>query len=221
DPYVYITYILRNLWKADFYLWTIIGFFIPLLLSFILGRVFCSWICPYNFVYELLSNIIDTLRKKRDFIFYVPKKRKKIIYLIFIIILGVFFPFLTYVIVLPGLFSLLLHQITLHLFYIVFLGFFWISVIFIFDYFFKKRIWCKFLCPTGIILGILRSKRGLRVIKNENGECKECALCSFECPLGLTPHKGDHGEECYNCGKCVDVCRSLRKKDQPLRFKFL
>lgn len=221
DPYVYITYILRNFLKADFYFWTLLGFSIPLLISFILGRVFCSWMCPYNFFYEILDALIIKIKKQVFFISFNTSFKIKLLYLVLITFLGTIIPSLTYLITLPGLFTLLLHQITLHFYNIIFFGLLWLTMIFIFDYFFQKRIWCKFLCPTGILLSLVRYKKALRVVKREDLLCKKCALCSFECPLGLTPHKGDHLMECYNCGKCVEVCKELRKQNQPLQFKFL
>ncbi len=221
DPYVYITYIIRNFANIDFYIWSFIGFMIPLFVGVLMGRVFCSWICPYNFFYECIVSFIEKIKKQRKFLFFSTSDKTRIVYLLVIIIIGTIFPVLTYLLILPGLFSLLMHQIILYFFTIVIFGVLWILFIFTFDYFWKKRIWCKCLCPTGVILSLIRFKRGLRIIKMENGLCKGCALCSFECPLGLTPHKGDHYAECYNCGKCVDICKSLRKGNQPLKFKFL
>ncbi|MFN3504807.1 MAG: 4Fe-4S binding protein [Caldimicrobium sp.] len=220
DPYVYIAYFLRNFFKIDINWRLIIGFLIPLSISFLFGRVFCSWICPYNFFYEIMAKALQELIQLKNS-FYKPIKKYKILYLCIALFLGTFVPFITYYLILPGLFSLLLHQLTLHHFKLVILGMTWIFLLFLLDFFYKKRIWCKFICPTGIILSFVRWQKGLRVIKSQDKECKQCALCSVNCPLGLNPHLNDHWEDCYNCGKCIDICEKIKGKDKPLRFKIL
>ena len=57
DPYIFLTYFIRNLSVSSIYMETLIGFIIPLLIVFFLGRVFCSWVYPYNFLYELAEKI--------------------------------------------------------------------------------------------------------------------------------------------------------------------
>lgn len=221
DPYIYLTYLFRNLFKPDFYIFTIMGFFIPILIAFFLGRVFCSWVCPYNFLYEILEYLKTLFLKRKPLFYFMTSSRNKKIWLIIALFLGTFISPLPYYLLMPGLLSVLLHQLILHLYSLILFSTLLIIIILVIDLFFKKRIWCNFICPTGIILGLAKWKRGLRVLKREDLTCKECALCSFECPLGLTPHLGNHLENCYNCGKCVDTCMALRKKENPLSFKIL
>jgi ferredoxin-type protein NapH len=221
DPFIYLTYLGRNLLKADLYIWAMVGFLIPLLMAFFLGRVFCSWVCPYNFLYEILDYFKTQLLRRRPLLYFEASPKIKKIWLILALGLGIFIPVLPYYLLMPGLLSVLLHQLVLHIYSFISLSVLLIFAVLIIDIFFKKRIWCKFICPTGLILGMVRWKRGLRVYKREELTCKECALCSFECPLGLTPHLGNHLEDCYNCGSCVDTCKGLRKKENPLDFRFL
>jgi len=133
--------------------------------------------------------------------------------------LGAILPFFSYYVVLPGLLSTFLHQIILRS--SNFIGFF---LIFSFHhlhcrFFLIKRLWCNLICPTGILLQIFTWKMSLRVVKASGIECKKCALCSFECPLGLTSHLNTHQPLCYNCGKCVVACQSIKKDKNPLKFK--
>jgi len=221
DPFIYLTYLGRNLGKADFYLWTIAGFFIPLIVAFFLGRIFCSWICPYNFLYEIADYFKSLFIRRKNLSYFETSLKVKAGWLGVAFFLSLLWPALPYYLLLPGLLSVFLHQLTLHFFNFAYFTLFWVALILLFDLMVQKRIWCKFLCPTGIILELVRFPKGLRIIKDEALLCKECALCSFECPLGLTPHLGNHWKDCYNCGRCVDTCKSLRKKDNPLRFKFL
>ena len=74
---------------------------------------------------------------------------------------------------------------------------------------------CRY-CGAGCGLYI-----GVKLVKKNDVECGKCALCSFECPLGLTPHLDNHQALCYNCGKCVVACERIRKEKNPLKFKTL
>jgi len=221
DPYIYLTYIFRNLRSSSIFIETFIGFLIPIVIAFFLGRVFCSWVCPYNFLYEVAEKIKFRLTKKKTIKYYLPSSiRYRYLILLMLIILGIILPFFPFYVVLPGLLSTFLHQIILRSwnFIIFFLIFF--LFIFIVDFFLSKRIWCNLICPTGILLQMFTWRKGLRVVKDEDVECNMCALCSFECPLGLTPHLDNHQELCYNCGKCITVCKRIRKEKNPLKFKF-
>ncbi len=221
DPYIYLTYFFRNLPTPKIYLDTLIGFLIPVLLAFFLGRVFCSWVCPYNFFYEVLNSLKVRLFKRHEIHYFCPHTSKhRFGILLILLIAGAVFPFLAYLVVLPGLLSTFLHQIILRAMNFLSFTLLFLGVIFVLDFFFKKRIWCNLLCPTGILLQLFSWRRGLRVEKIDEERCGQCALCSFSCPLGLTPHLNNHQDLCFNCGKCVEICERLRMKDPPLRFKF-
>ncbi len=221
DPYIYLTYLGRNFFKATFYEGTFFGFLIPIILAFFFGRIFCSWLCPYNFLYEIIETCESFFKKRKSFNYFEGRVKTQWIWLIFSLLLGIFVVFLPYYLVLPGLLSVMLHQAILYQFNFISVGLFVVFTILLVDLSWKKRLWCKFLCPTGLILKKVSFKKALRVIKREDLACKKCALCSFNCPLGLTPHLANHQRECYNCGRCIDVCKKLHPDKPPLKFKFL
>lgn len=47
------------------YMPSLIGMIIPLTLAFLLGRVFCSWICPVTFILELVDRLRKVISKKK------------------------------------------------------------------------------------------------------------------------------------------------------------
>jgi len=222
DPYIYLTYFVRNISSPSIFIETFIGFLIPIVIAFFLGRVFCSWVCPYNFLYEITDIIRFRLTKRKIIKYYVPSSpRYRYLVLLILIVLGILLPFFPFYVVLPGLLSTFLHQIILRSWGFVsyFLAFF--LLIFVVDFFLVKRVWCNLICPTGVLLQIFTWRKGLRVVKENDVECGKCALCSIECPLGLTPHLDTHQTLCYNCGKCVAACERIRTEKNPLRFKTL
>ena len=76
---------------------------------------------------------------------------------------------------------------------------------------FAPRFWCRYLCPLGVLLGLI-SKFAL--FRREVGEeCKGCTLCTSACPTGtIDPQKGYASDpsECTLCLDCLETCpRSL------------
>ncbi len=72
-----------------------------------------------------------------------------------------------------------------------------------------ERFWCRYLCPLGGLLGII-SKVAIfhRVVSSE---CKNCGLCSRDCPTGTIDPKLEYRSdpaECIVCLDCLDSCKS-------------
>jgi ferredoxin len=69
------------------------------------------------------------------------------------------------------------------------------------------RFWCRYLCPSGALLG-LASVRPL-VRRHVSEACIQCGQCVRKCPMGAIPN--DRPEvtrysECIACGTCMAVC---------------
>ncbi len=187
------------------YLPLLIGMAIPVLLALFLGRVFCGWICPINYLSEIIDRFRRFLSRKR-FIkdwFVLPK------YLLWFALIGE----LVLTMVLgapifvwlspPGLVG---REIMMAVFFrtlavegVVVLMVLTMNLV-------TRRFYCRYLCPLGGLLAFLGSRRKLVVARKEP-VCKECGMCSKVCPLGLDPLNGEsRASYCWNCGECVDIC---------------
>ena len=70
-----------------------------------------------------------------------------------------------------------------------------------------ERFFCKYLCPTGALLGLL-SRVSLFRIKRDPATCIDCGLCDRACPMNVAVATAAvvTSSECISCNECVNVC---------------
>ena len=164
-----------------------------ILITVLLGRLYCSTLCPLGLYQEFLmlfSHRPNALQKNRYY--------KYIIALFFWgTLLGgsVFFVrFLDPYTIAGGVFERLvpaLIAITL------------ITVL----VFWKGRFFCTQICPVGTLLGLL-SKHSVYRIRFRPNACVSCGLCVKKCPAGCIDisQQTVQNETCLKCLKCLSVC---------------
>ncbi len=178
---------------------------IPVLLTVLLGRFFCGWICPATFLYELNSNLSDWLHRvgfktgNRHF----DKRLKYIVLAIGLVISALTGAILVAAIYPPAV-------IGREIYYAAALGGFGAGSVFfvvtlLFDLLVARRGFCRYLCPGGALYSLLGRYRLLRIQRIVES-CNDCALCNAVCEFGLDPLHDDFGQECNNCTACIAVC---------------
>ncbi len=69
------------------------------------------------------------------------------------------------------------------------------------------RIWCRSLCPTGLLLELVGRRRIWGIRRTESGECLSgCNACVAACPVAVIPRDEIDVERCMLCNSCVDLC---------------
>ena len=187
------------------YLPLLVGMLFPVVIAFFLGRVFCGWICPINFLCELEARFLRLLgfRKRKDRLLF-PKRTLWFTLvgdIALAMILGApLFVFLSP----PGLVG---REIMMVVFFHT-LAIEGVVIIFVLLLnLLTRRFFCRYFCPLGGLLAFLGMRRRLRVVRTAEN-CTDCGLCEKACPLGLSPSKGEsEGSYCWNCGDCIDNCR--------------
>jgi len=198
-------------------------FLLPLVLTFFVGRVFCSSACPIGAVQHLLSRKKGYLLSPR----LNSTLRLLPIALLFTTVWGA---------LRGGMFiacKLDFYKL------IFFTGHAWINqlvllvkdalteprILFVGDLaawltlfstllfgFVVSRPFCRFLCPYSVLLGIV-SKLGLRRRRIDIGACVSCIRCEKSCPVQAITSDPASKEvivsdfHCIQCGRCDEACK--------------
>ena len=195
------------------------GAMLSLAVALLLGRVFCSWVCPYG----LLSELVYALRWRRAGVRLVVRHAfwGKILLLVLGLVaaLGVGFPVLG-IVSLPGELSLLPVLAWQGDGVWLLLGAAAVPLAaLLLEFATGKRLWCRFVCPQSVLLGAaarcLPAKTpGLRIgWQAEKCTCKGKAPCQQACSLDLNPRRkgGPDRQNCTHCGDCVNTCDGYGK----------
>ncbi len=188
----------------------------------IFGRAFCGWICPMDFLYEIVDRIKGNRRwSTGDRMKRISPKIGYIIAAALLIVSGLMnMPFFTnYISHLTNFFRLLTGGvfITLNLpFDSVVLAYSGGIIVLLLglEYLFP-RLWCRVLCPVGKTYGLF-NKISLLKLKFMEGECGECNLCEQMCYMNvkITPYidrPALRDINCIYCGRCAEGCETKGK----------
>ena len=178
---------------------------IPFILTALLGRFYCGWICPATFLYELNSNLGLLLRKSglRIGNKYFDKRLKYIV-----LAIGLLIAMISGSVVFASMYPPAV--VGREIYYAIALGGFGTGAVYflltmLFELLVARRGFCRYLCPGGALYSLMGRFRILR-IKRIVEECTDCAKCNVVCEFGLDPLRDNFGQECNNCTACIAVC---------------
>lgn len=201
--------IIHGRFSADIFLSYSLEILPVILLTIIMGRFFCGWMCAFGSLSEFIFLFSKKIFKFRvilsEKVDYTMKFIKYILLfgiIIFMWILDdtyleVFDPWTAFAQISKFPTSIKKHP----------LAFLALAFI-IFESMFIERFFCRYLCPLGAVLTIL-SKIKLLKIKVDEGKCGKCKLCANNCPMkidieGISAMKSG---ECIGCLKCFNNCK--------------
>lgn len=200
--------VVGSIFGSHSFYWPIIkSSLLLVLLTALLGRVYCGWICPMNLVFELGCK----LRKVLNFVGIKPKtiafsRWNKYAMLFVGAVLSLIMGIQVFSFIYP---PTIFNREIIHLIYFgsVGIGAVTLLLVIVLEISLSPRAWCRYFCPGGALWSLIGSKRVLR-IKREASACDSCAECNKVCEFGLFPMQDQTGMECDNCGKCIANCHS-------------
>jgi uncharacterized protein with FMN-binding domain len=179
-----------------------------MLMTIIMGRWFCGWVCAFgaynDFIYFISKKLFKRKFKVSEELDSILKYVKYVV-LVFIIIISWTmgsnilegtspwdaFGQITDV-------STVISSLFIGLIFLILIT---IGAAFI------ERFFCRYLCPLGAIFSII-SKIGIVKINKPKADCGKCRACTMNCSMGLKLYKvdGTKGGDCINCLNCTEVC---------------
>ena len=206
--------------------WPLLWALVVVALTIILGRFFCSWVCPFGSIHHFVGFLGNRKNKAAQKI-QLNKYRKAqcIKYFILIIFLSMAaFPsvastlqtgLLDPIPLVTRSFNLILLPIVdrsvnfvsvsgrfyegTWLIFVVFLTAVLLNLVI-------PRFYCRFICPLGAFFGVINRFALWRIGKTQN-ECANCRLCEKSCEGGCEPAGNIRTSECVLCFNCLDDCK--------------
>ena len=197
----YIVHLTMNFWIG---LATIVIFY-----AIMGGRTYCSWLCPYHFLAELVEKLRNVFVKKFNWKEHTFNRSLRYVFWAGFIVLAFFTTNLVFEVINP------VGIISRAMIYGPGLILLWVLALVMFELLYSRRFWCRYVCPLGTTMKFIGTAAPLS-IKFDHDKCGYCRECQKVC---LVPHalwftqrgkatKKIHyaGSDCTRCGLCVDRC---------------
>jgi ferredoxin len=222
------------------------GFLISLLLlalfliiTFIFGRIYCSFFCPLGGFQDILTRI---KKRKTKFGFHKPLNLLKLTILVFVIIsfisgslylLGYLDPYSFFgrivnyllkpiIVLINNGSELILRKSDIYWLRIMsfptfnplsLIPFILILGTIIYLSFRRGRLYCNSVCPLGTLLGIF-SIRSLYKIEIDKSNCTSCGICESVCKAECINSKDKFvdNSSCVRCFNCLTACPTFAIK---------
>ncbi|WP_456472248.1 4Fe-4S binding protein, partial [Methanocaldococcus sp.] len=145
------------------------------ILTIILGRVFCGFICPLGFLQDISYKLNKSNKRIKDIKYHDYLKYFKYLVMVIFLILTYYLSVYAFCQICP-IGALTNLTATLLAFIILFLV--------IITSYFIPRAFCRYFCPLGAFLSILSIKPVFKLKLNKE-TCVKCKLCEFKCPMRI------------------------------------
>jgi cytochrome c oxidase accessory protein FixG len=198
----------------------VLGF---LLVTVVLGRVWCGWLCPQTTlsdVAEWAARRLGLTVKHNRLHGYLSSKvlvQGVYLFLAFLVAANLLWYFIP-----PRQFFARLVVFDLH--YATWITLVLTGLLVYLDLAVVRRLMCSAFCPYGRIQTAIVDKATLtlHLPDAEMEHCIECGSCLRTCPMEIDIRDG-YQVECTNCGRCLDACRQVMvKRGEPglIRYTF-
>lgn len=222
----------RTFFATDgvFLMLLLLGIFVAvLLITALVGRGFCGWVCPQTVYMEFLFRPIERLFEgDRNAQLILDRKgggwrrvAKNVVFLLLSFVVANIF--LAYFVGVEKLSSWMTHSPAAHP------GGFLVvattaALVFLDFAYFREQM-CTVACPYARLQAALLDANSLLIGYDEkrgeprkkgrpdgtSGDCIDCGACVATCPTGIDIRDGLQ-LECIACGQCIDACNTIMPK---------
>lgn len=181
-----------------FLLWLLLG-----------GRTFCSWACPYHLLAEWAEYLHIWLANRKLVKDHPFTRKTRMAFYIIFAMLALVTGYTVFETISPtGILSRAL-------IYGPGVALIWVGFLLLFEIFYSRRAWCRYVCPIGVTYGAVGLLSPVRVTYNaeachHEGDCRKVCLVPHVLDVtirgGAVDVREDIGADCTRCGLCVDIC---------------
>lgn len=206
--------------------WPLLWALVTVVLTILLGRFFCSWVCPFGSLHHFvgfLAHHKSPLKQKLELNKYRKGQVVKYFVLIVLLLLAAFpsvgaslqTGLLDPIPLINRSVSLIILAIADRATNLVsvserfYTGAWAILLIFAATVFLNilvPRFYCRFICPLGALFGLLSRFSIWRIGKTAE-PCSNCMACERNCEGGCEPSGNIKISECVMCLNCLDDCK--------------
>lgn len=199
----------------------LVGAGLVLLLAALLGPVFCSWLCPFGLLSELVHRRQKGKTPSNDAISFTPFLIKCCLVAagLLAVLTVTPMPVLTQL-SMPAWFTRFWQHALTHR-DILWPALLLIPAALLIEFAANRRLWCRYVCPQSALISLagLALPKRLRIGFAESAcVCRPAArACRAACSLNLNPREFTPAQktQCTNCGDCIDACA---KRGRALHF---
>jgi len=183
------------------------------LVSLLLRRSFCSWICPVGTVEELLWKRGFSIFKRNirlpKWLDMILRSPKYLMLAFFIYFIFIFMPIEQ----VSGFITSDYNKIADVKLLDFFRNLSGLPLLFILAFLLLslpiRNPFCRFLCPYCALLGLFALFSPAKVTR-DNKTCVSCGVCSQRCPVYIPVMEKErvHSPECIGCWRCISYCRA-------------
>lgn len=181
-----------------FLLWVLLG-----------GRSFCSWVCPYHLIAEWTEALHLKLVEKKIVTDHEFHRGTRTVFWVLFALMALLTGYTIFETISPtGILSRAL-------IYGPGLALGWVFLLLLFEVFWSRRAWCRYVCPIGLTYGAVGTLSPLQISYNveqcfHEGDCRKVCLVPHVLDVTIKGRAAEEsmglGPDCTRCGLCVDTC---------------
>ncbi|MCF2472898.1 4Fe-4S binding protein [Citrobacter braakii] len=181
-----------------------------ILISLLLKKAFCSWLCPVGTLSELLGNLGRklfgrnfTLPRWLD----IPLLSLKYLLLGFFLYIALSMPAQGIQYFLTSAYGIIIDVKMLDFFRHIGSATLISVVVISLLSLFIRNAWCRYLCPYGALLGLFSLFSPFKIRRNADS-CIDCGKCAKNCPSKIPVDRliQVRTVECTGCMTCIESC---------------
>ncbi|MGB9081768.1 MAG: 4Fe-4S dicluster domain-containing protein [Desulfuromonadaceae bacterium] len=174
-----------------------------LLVTVVLGRVWCGWLCPQTVFNDLAELLAGSFRTKVSPPVALMIEHLVALAVAALIAFNLFCWFFPPQQVVTDLLNFSGHRLMFASFLLLTL-FGYLNLILV------KRSFCRSYCPYGRFQAALMDAGTLNLsfLEETRDRCLRCNACVRACPMEIDIRAGFQ-IECIGCGRCIDACRAV------------